>query len=342
MTSITLPERDDVGLVDDQHGCPMCGSLGEAWLRVPGDWRRPAVDDLYTLLWCRACDFGYLAPRPTLDELGAFYDLTEYYTHLKPQSAADQRTWSERLRLHLAWRADRGLQNETDADFLFQYGVASGTRLLDIGCGNGGLLRRMDQRGFQVTGVEPDAAARQVVSQLGLRALPGTAESLPSELANETFAVITIMHVLEHCLDPRRAVLNAAPLLDENGLMVIETPNNSCRGLQQLGAAWRWLDVPRHVNFFTPKSLADVCRLAGLEIVDVRYTGYSRQFGREWIADEQTAWDRLNRRADATSTLLPRNSNWRSWRLLLATYFAAPEQKYDSVRVVARRLSRDR
>ncbi|MBL8828559.1 MAG: methyltransferase domain-containing protein [Planctomycetaceae bacterium] len=337
MTSITLTEQRAPQGLDNLRGCPMCGGLGQPWLQVPGDWRRPTSADAYTLLWCKPCDMGYLAPRPSPVELGAFYDLSEYYTHLKPQSTVDDRSWSERLRLHLAWRADHGLKDETNADFLFRYGVAPATRLLDVGCGNGGLLARMDERGFQVTGVEPDLAARQVVAQLGLRALPGTAESLPSELTPATFEVVTIMHVLEHCLDPRRAVINAAQLLVEGGLLVVETPNNACRGVKQHGAVWRWLDVPRHVNFFTPTSLAEVCRAAGLTIVGVEYMGYARQFARDWIADEQLAWDRLSPRAEASAPLAPRNSDWRSWQLLLASWCSAPEQKYDSVRIVARR-----
>lgn len=336
MSLTSLPDEIASTTNHDPRGCPLCGESGRPWLTVPGDWRRPTVEERYQLNWCAGCDFGFLAPRPTLDELPAFYDLESYYTHARPQAVEGNRALSDRVRQHLAWRSDRGVEAEIEARSLQRYGIAPGARVLDVGCGNGGLLSRLDRAGYRVTGVEPDAAARAVVTQLGLEVHAGTAERLPDTLADERFDAITLTHVLEHCLDPRTAVISARALLSERGVLVIETPNNAAQGLRQLGAAWRWLDVPRHVNFFTAESLARVCRAAGLTIERIEYTGYARQFGSEWLADEQTAWDCLHRRADANCSLPPRNNGARSWRLLAATWLAAPARKYDSVRIVSR------
>src|SRR5262249_11638886 len=137
--------------------------------------------------------------------------------------------------------------------------VPPGARACDLGCGSGDLLTRLARLGHEVVGAEPDPAAREVVRGKGHRVLAGTAEELPEEIRGGRHDLVVMSHVLEHCLDPKRAVANAAGLLAEGGLLVIETPNNDARGLGRAGVLWPWLDVPRHLNFFTSRSLAAIC-----------------------------------------------------------------------------------
>ena len=140
-----------------------------------------------------------------------------------------------------------------------------------------------------------------------------------------------------HTLDPVAAAKNAYKLLKPAGVAFIETPNNAAFGLKVAGTAWPWLDVPRHLNFFTQKSLDAVVRMVGLEPEGVEYLGYCRQFGAHWRRDTQEIFSFLRRHRD------PRTSRWRkydevwSWGLLAITLLAPPERKYDSIRIVARR-----
>ena len=119
------------------------------------------------------------------------------------------------------------------------------------------------------------------------------------------------------------------------GILVVETPNNAALGMKSAGAAWQWLDVPRHQNFFTPGSLSAICTDAGLRIEGTEYTGYARQFLPEWINIEQRIFDILEEGASPGDTLPSRNSPWKAWMLLLQTLLASKEQRYDSVRIIA-------
>ena len=105
--------------------------------------------------------------------------------------------------------------------------------------------------------------------------------------------------------------------------------------MKSAGAAWQWLDVPRHQNFFTPGSLSAICTDAGLRIEGTEYTGYARQFLPEWINIEQRIFDILEEGASPGDTLPSRNSPWKAWMLLLQTLLASKEQRYDSVRIIA-------
>jgi 2-polyprenyl-3-methyl-5-hydroxy-6-metoxy-1,4-benzoquinol methylase len=321
--------------------CVLCDGATAPWMTVPGDWRRPNVADIYRLDWCDACQFGQLAPRPRAEEIGAFYACEQYYTHERPREVGGSSARLARLLVSLAWRCDRGVEAEIEAGTLARNGVRPPATICDVGCGNGGLLARLAGAGFEVVGIEPDAGARSVVEKAGFRVFAGSAESLPGELADAQFDVATMGHVLEHCLDPRTAVRNVARLIVPGGRFFVETPNNACLGARRAGQAWRWLDAPRHLNFFTPESLADVCEQAGLAVERIEFTGFTRQFGADWLADEREIEAKLQEgaaRARAAGVDIPlpsRRSLAAAMGLLAASFRASDEQKYDSVRVVA-------
>ena len=300
----------------------------EPWLQVRGDWRRPDDTSIHELFWCSESEFGQLFPRPTPDQVGAFYELESYYTHRDVQASRPHLRLIERLKMHLAWRADQGMT--MTADYLSRLSGSASLRICDIGCGHGALLEQLQSRGHKVTGVEPDCAARKVASRKTLTIHEGTAEALPDVIREQHFDVVIMSHVLEHCIDPAAALSNGSKLLSPNGVIVVETPNNRARGLKVSGVYWRWLDVPRHLNFFTDKSLALMCEVSDLCVLKTEYAGYCRQFTPNWIEDEYRISQQLEPYPNSRPQLARRN-----WWLLLNTMFAHPSRKYDSVRIIA-------
>jgi hypothetical protein len=109
-------------------------------------------------------------------------------------------------------------------------------------------------------------------------------------------------------------------------------PNNAAVALQQRGIGWYWLDVPRHLHFFTERSLRLALEAAGLRPLETSWRGYTRQFQRDWTETEARIWHFFHARGAA---LPPAPTARRVWQLLLRTLAARPMQKYDSVRIVA-------
>ena len=317
----------------DSRQCLICGSGMRDWLKVPADWRRIHASELYQLSWCERCQFGQLAPRPNQEMIAKFYHIEDYYTHSADgQGQATSTNLLARLRKHLAWRVDRGLH--LTAEWFTAYMGKQSLRVCELGCGSGALLEKLSSLGHDVVGVEPDPAARRVAVERGLRVLEGTAESM-LPFATEAFDVVIMSHVLEHCRDPIQAVRNASSLLIQGGMLVIETPNNAAIGLQKAGVTWYWLDVPRHLNFFTTRSLRLICESQGLKSQDIEFCGYTRQFSEDWIDAEQKIREQFKSVIPKCDQLPKPNSHWQAWVLLLDTIFARPEAKYDSVRLVA-------
>lgn len=294
--------------------CYLCGSDTKPLFSIR-DWLRPQDRNEYPVYWCERCSFGRIGRSLTPVEVQSFYDVTTYYTHDTQVGPDPKASWPQRALRHLAWRFDFG------RDFCAtELGESRNRTVCDIGCGNGGKLRVLKQRGFKVMGIEPDPVARQIAQEYA-EVLSGTAETLPVALSGAKFDIVLMFHVLEHCIDPVTAIGNARRLLEPNGEFIIEVPNNDAAGF---GPTWPWLDVPRHLNFFTESSLKKVLVTNGFSVQSVMFTGYVRQFSPSWIATEA---------AVAAHNMRTRIH---PWHLLAQTAFAPANRKYDSIRVYAR------
>jgi SAM-dependent methyltransferase len=311
--------------------CPWTGDAMRSWMVVPGDWRRPEVAESYEAVRCDQCGYGLLYPRPTPQQIRESYDIAEYYTHRRGGKRPATVPWLHRLRQHIAWRCDHG--KTLDADQVQLHVQHTPSRVIEIGCGNGGLLMGVRDFGHEVVGVEPDPSAQAVARAASIQVYEGSAETLPEALLREhgmhSFDIVLMRHVLEHCLDPRLALQSARTLLKPGGRLLCETPNNDALGLRFAGPSWNWLDVPRHINFFTSDSLVAACESAGFDVLDSRYCGYYRQFDRAWIDTEQHIQETLPKAGIRTP------AHARAWALLVSTAFASRRLKYDSVRVLA-------
>src|SRR5882724_7169291 len=138
-------------IVETTPRCPLCDARMAPWLLVP---RRGSVASSreHQLYRCRDCSFGWLSPVPTWDELAPHYAWENYYTHRPVADKKKSRSsFVDRLRLHFAWRSDRG--TPLTADALARL-VPRGSAVCEIGCGGGLLLAQLARAGADVVGVE--------------------------------------------------------------------------------------------------------------------------------------------------------------------------------------------
>ena len=309
----------------------MCGGSTRPWLEVPLDWRRPAELPVepYHLVWCDHCLFGELHPRPTVEQVLQSYQVDDYYTHHASLERQEPTSFLARLKRRLASHLDRG---PSILQRLVANTVSPPAAVLDVGCGGGGFMIELARRGYTVRGLEPDPAARARAVDRGLQVDAATIEELVVSSWQERYDAVVMRHVLEHCLDPRTAIRVARSLLKPSGILIIEVPNNAAAGVLQNGKTWHWLDVPRHLNFFTGRSLERLINEANMDAVEVGYRGYVRQFNQKWLRQEELIRARLG---------VASVGGWWNWWLLMRTCCASHERKYDSVYAVARNQGED-
>jgi SAM-dependent methyltransferase len=281
------------------------------------------------LVWCDACDLGTTLVQPNDAALSSAYQLSAYYTHGGSHMIEMASGLIDRVLLKAAFLRDSG--RLMDRDGLLQR--APGARaVLDIGCGNGAFLAAMAGDGRRLVAIEPDPDARAVAAARGLDVLPGSAEEPPPDLQGQTFDIITMTHVLEHCRDPLRALGNIRDLLGPKGILYCEVPNCGATYFRTFAQISEMLDVPRHLQFFTDASLTALCQKAGLQVFDHNYHGYARHFTASWRGWENHIQAMLADRgvAGPSRTLL------NDAALLARSAFAAPDAKYDCLGIFAR------
>lgn len=303
------------------------------WVQINFDVKSGKDTRFGDLLWCPDCQKGFARQMPAPEEIAAHYDLESYYTQGAASHMPDVPvTLADRILTKLAWTFD-----DPPAPLATTIAGMHPTRgrFLDIGCGNGDVMAAVRQLGFDVIGVDPDPAARATAEHAGMKACEGTAEDLPASIASERFDVITMTHVLEHCLSPRTALANARACLADDGLFYCEVPNCGATYFTRSAQISEMLDVPRHLHFFTKKSLEALCDTVGLTVIDWRYHGYTRHYKAAWRAWENGIHDRISQRGEPLQAA--RRNFARSVKLIFDTARAAPDRKFDCIGFFAKR-----
>ncbi|MFN2288805.1 MAG: bifunctional 2-polyprenyl-6-hydroxyphenol methylase/3-demethylubiquinol 3-O-methyltransferase UbiG [Chromatocurvus sp.] len=101
--------------------------------------------------------------------------------------------------------------------------------VLDLGCAGGFMAEALDDRGAQVTGIDPAAeaiaAARAHAAARQIEYHVGVGEALP--YSDASFDAVVCVDVLEHVNDLRRVVSEIARVLRPGGLLCYDTINRN-------------------------------------------------------------------------------------------------------------------
>ena len=144
-------------------------------------------------------------------------------------------------------------------------------RLLDIGCGAGGLLLAARKNGWNAQGLEVAGQATEHVRSLGFEVFHG--ELQQAEFPSEYFDVITAAEILEHLSEPRLLVQEVARILRPGGLFWTTTPHAHGLSARVLGLKWRCVCPPEHLQLFSVAGIKALLREVGFRQIRFQTTG---------------------------------------------------------------------
>ncbi len=251
--------------VSDSPECPVCGSP-DARLRYR--ITRFRVHD------CARCGLVYLWPQLSDDEVrdmfsrlysvgeGSVPELKSYYGFTYEDDPGNPL-----VQLYERWLDALGRHR------------APG-RLLDIGCGTGLFLAVARRRGYQPFGIDDCAeATRHAREHFGLDVWEGEFQDFPAAAAG--FDAITMWDIIEHARRPVELLRSARGVLAPGGVIGVSTPNQRSVLDVVAGALYRasggrvtWplekFYIEQHFLYFTPDTLRDAARSAGLVLEELR------------------------------------------------------------------------
>jgi SAM-dependent methyltransferase len=237
--------------------CPICdGPLQPT--RVRAYDRLVTGEGPFAVVECAACQYGITVPQLSVEELGPYY-ADSYYEDFYEHTGGRGGSPLHRLRELLRRRGAEGRWRRPP----FQLDGIEPGAVLEVGCGAGELLAQFAARGWETYGIDPGAAAAAAAARRGAEVHTGTLDDQPWPAAS--FQLVVFQHSLEHIPDPVAAVRAATELLAPGGLLLVDVPNWASWQRRLFGNRWFVLDLPRHLQHFSPRALTRLAPRLGLE-----------------------------------------------------------------------------
>lgn len=191
----------------------------------------------YSIHRCLNCDFVQVGQQPSPSSIEKIYEQT-YFSHNKYK---DQNTLAK--------------EHHRRVSLVHQY-IASGSMILDAGCGIGDFLhagkKHFVMHGFDISASGIDIAKSNnpdIAHQIWCGKLEN--QNLPLS----SFDAICSWDVLEHIWDPIPTYFQLLDYLKPNGYLFLSTPNIGAPVARLLGKYWPFMTPPEHLSFFNKQSL---------------------------------------------------------------------------------------
>lgn len=146
--------------------------------------------------------------------------------------------------------SDGGHQGRAALDFILKnIKLSEHKSILEIGCGNGFLLKELNKLGYYCVGLEPGPQVDELRSDSNQIEI--IRDFFPSRLISQKFDIILHYNVIEHISNPKKFMLEQKKCLNQSGKIIFGMPN--CEPNLKNGDVSIFMH--EHFNYFTRESL---------------------------------------------------------------------------------------
>lgn len=228
--------------------CPVCGSSD-----IKEKYRIERYDLHFNTDICTSCGFIFMNPLFDDNTIKNFYS-EEYYSGRADYSYIDERS----IKKYSGYVWDSRIN-------VIRKCIGSGN-FLDVGCSFGGFLESASKY-YTPYGIEMSEYSCSHAKEIfGETVHCGTLADHP--FPEKSFSVITMIELIEHLDDPASAVRECFRLLDDGGLLLIQTANMEGKQAKDLGPDYEYF-MPGHLSYFSRRNLIMLLKKCGFRNVKV-------------------------------------------------------------------------
>ena len=233
--------------------CPVCGSADIKNIFSAKDFT--VSGETFAIAECNSCSLRFTQDVPDAASISPYYKSEDYISHTNTSKGL----------INSLYKSVRKRTLKQKRRLIEKITALQKGSILDIGSGTGAFASEIEQAGWQVIGLEPDADARTVGKQLYNIELEDINRFY--QLQSGSYDAITMWHVLEHVHDLQGYVAQLKSLLKEKGKLFIAVPNYTAKDATIYKEQWAAYDVPRHLYHFSPASMQVLMEKHGLKIL---------------------------------------------------------------------------
>lgn len=199
----------------------------------------------FSICQCQSCGHWLTNPMPQQEFLNGLY--SENSAHLLTEG------WAEKTKNE----NNKGLKRNSSnwvVDFLSEYPAGN---FLEIGSGNGALIRKLREMGWNSYGIDLGNYAKDLN-------VFNSQSNLPKNLP---FDCIVFQDVLEHVSDPMEVISSYASYLAPNALLFMAVPWSESKGARTQKTDWIMVQPMAHLHYFSKNSATRMLEACGFEII---------------------------------------------------------------------------
>jgi SAM-dependent methyltransferase len=202
---------------------------------------------------CAKCGFLFQDAGGDPGRAYSFYD-EGYYTGTGAYTYIDERKEEEACRVVWKKRVSKWMKWDRSGK--------PGGSFLDVGCSFGGLMKVAEESGLKPYGIEVSLYSGAFAKKRfgGDSIFIGSVEDV--KLPENEFSIVSLIEVIEHVHDIRKAIGNIYASMKKGGVLIIQTADMEGLQAKLYGKKYGYF-LPGHLSYFSRNNLAGLLKSAG-------------------------------------------------------------------------------
>ncbi len=188
--------------------------------------------DLFEYFTCRQCDSLFLKEIPN--------NINKYYS-----------------KNYHAFKLNHELSKKDKANIRLIKKIKLKCSFLEIGIGNGYLIKSLKKFGYKCYCIEPYSKITEDLENNGIHVISKKLENIKFEELNFKVDIIFAWHVLEHLENLDIFIELCKKLLNDGGHVIISTPNKKSFSYKFYEKFWYHLEAPMHTFLINEEKLVN-------------------------------------------------------------------------------------